>query len=51
MRFIALSDEELIKIYLGAHQKKLDPSFVQLLLNEILQRDIYDLLLKTSEKT
>jgi hypothetical protein len=48
MVFGTLSDEQLINVYLKAHRQKLDDSFLKLLLDEIIRRDIYDLLLETS---
>jgi hypothetical protein len=48
MRFKALSNEELIDIYLRAYEQKLNASFLKMLLDEIVERDIYDLLLETS---
>lgn len=51
MRFNNLSNEELISAYLNAHNLKLDPSFLEILLEEIIQRDIYNLLFETSSIT
>jgi hypothetical protein len=51
MRFKALSDEQLIVAYLEAHKQKLDVAFLNILLDEILQRDIYNFLFETSSKT
>jgi hypothetical protein len=48
MRFKTLSNEELIDIYLTAYEQKLNDSFLKLLLDEIEERDIYDLILETS---
>jgi hypothetical protein len=48
MRFKTLSNEELIDIYLRAYEQKLNASFLKMLLDEIVERDIYDLLLETS---
>ncbi|MDQ6598956.1 sporulation histidine kinase inhibitor Sda [Bacillus salipaludis] len=47
MRFKTLSNEELIDIYLTAYEHKLNDSFLKMLLEEIVERDIYDLLLET----
>lgn len=46
-----LSNEELINIYLTAYKQKLNDSFLKILLDEIIERDIYDLLLETSLKS
>lgn len=48
MRFKTVSNEELIDIYLRAYEQKLNASFLKMLLDEIVERDIYDLLLETS---
>lgn len=45
-----LSDESLIETYLKAHQLKLEASFLKILLDEIIERDIYDLIFGTSLK-
>jgi hypothetical protein len=46
-----LSNEELINIYLTAYKQKLNDSFLKILLDEVIERDIYDFLLKTSLKS
>ncbi|MBS4214073.1 MULTISPECIES: sporulation histidine kinase inhibitor Sda [Neobacillus] len=48
MRFKTLSNEELIDSYLRAYEQKINASFLKMLLDEIVERDIYDLLLETS---
>ncbi|MDQ6601050.1 sporulation histidine kinase inhibitor Sda [Bacillus salipaludis] len=47
MRFKTLSNEELIDIYLTAYEQKLNASFLKMLLEEIVEREIYDVLLET----
>lgn len=49
-RYKQLSDEQLIASYINAQKLKLDYHFLKMLLDEILQRDIYSLLSKTSSK-
>lgn len=51
MRFQTLSNESLIEIYLEAHKRKLDDSFLKMLLDEIKERNIYELLFETSSRT
>jgi hypothetical protein len=46
-----LSNEELINVYLTAYKQKLNDSFLKILLDEVIERDIYDFLLKTSLKS
>jgi hypothetical protein len=46
-----LSNEEVINIYLTAYKQKLNESFLKILLDEIIERDLYDLLLETSLKS
>ncbi|MED4225422.1 sporulation histidine kinase inhibitor Sda [Neobacillus cucumis] len=46
--FKTLSNESLVKIYLTANEQRLDQSFLQLLLDEIQKRGIYDSLFETS---
>ena len=49
-RFKQLSNEQLIASYINAQNQKLDDHFLKMLLDEILLRDIYCLLLETSSK-
>ncbi|MFJ5761195.1 sporulation histidine kinase inhibitor Sda [Neobacillus sp. NPDC093182] len=51
MSFKGLSNEQLIAAYLNAHKQRLEPSFLEMLFNEIMRRDIYDLLFETSLRT
>jgi hypothetical protein len=46
--FKTLSNESLVKYYLKANELRLDQSFLQLLLDEIQKRGIYDSLFETS---
>jgi Sporulation inhibitor A len=49
-RFNLLSNEQLIVAYINAQNQKLDDDFLNMLLDEILQRDIYGLLFETGSK-
>ena len=49
--FKTVSNESLVKIYLQANELGLDPSFLQLLLDEIEKRGMYDSLLEASGLT